>query len=94
MNIRRGILRLWIVASLAWIALSGWWFWNSCVPDQDGWLWCSIGEGDWIVELQYFGWRDVLRIAMWFLGPPILGFTLGGAALWIGKGFSPAGPSN
>jgi hypothetical protein len=94
MNLRRGLLRLWIVLSALWIVFAIWRFWTSCVPGSDGWLWCSIGDDDWIAELRYFGWRDAVRLALWLLGPPVACFVLGAIGLWVGNGFSRSANSN
>jgi hypothetical protein len=60
------------------------------LPDETGWLWCSIAAGDWIMELRYFSFRDAARIAAWIVGPPLAVLIAGAAGFWVAAGFSSA----
>jgi hypothetical protein len=88
MNLRRGFFRIWIALSVLWVALSTWLIWESCVRDSDGYLWCSVLDGDWIMELRYFGWRDGLRIATAVLSVPVGLLIIGATSFWVKRGFS------
>jgi hypothetical protein len=90
MNVRRGLFRVWLVASILWAAFATWSFWNSCVPGPDGWLWCATGQDDWIMEMRYFKLTDAMRLAAWLLGAPLAAFIAGAAGLWVTAGFSRA----
>ncbi len=87
MNLMRGLFRLWILVSVLWVGFSGWRFWGSCMPGQDGELWCATGVEDWVTRLKYFGLREAFHVAAFTLGLPLALFVIGLAAVWVGRGF-------
>jgi hypothetical protein len=79
MNYRRGFIRLWVVLSLAWIAV----IWST----QDWWrieLSCMYRYGPWCDYGAVKDWRDGLEY-LW--GPPAFVLIFGAALGWIVTGF-------
>jgi hypothetical protein len=94
MDVRRGLWRLWILASVLWVAFHGWRFWDKCIPGSEGDVWCPIGHDDWVRDLRYFDYADVLRNTAWIFGPPVACLIIGLGVLWVGDGFSERPRSN
>lgn len=90
MNTQRGLLRIWMIASVIWIIYLAWDFWQSCrlIPGTGrGALWCDTGQDDWLTELKNIGLMDYGRGAVMALTPPIISLILGFAIAWTIKGF-------
>ena len=89
MNIRRGLFRVWILASACWITGYIWYFWAHCFRLQDDTLMCmeSYGYDDWAKPLSYFTFIDYLRIAGIVLSGPVIVIALGAAISWAVTGF-------
>jgi hypothetical protein len=100
MDVRRGLWRLWILASVLWAGFHGWLFWDNCIPGSDGDLWCPTWLGDkrlpsdLVLGLRQFGYGDALRIAAWLFGPPVACLIIGLGFFWVGDGFSERPRSN
>jgi len=82
MNWRRGILRLWLVASLAWIF---WTVWHHR-------LYCQIGiklpsDAPWCGDQFADPWEAYTSIAVSALSFPILTLALWLIGEWIARGF-------
>lgn len=84
MNFRRGLFRLWIIASLVWFV--GWlgYLWAFCEPTgYSGFVkFCSSSSSFW-----NFGFWSYESIAAMGIGPAMAAFILGLAGLWAAKGF-------
>lgn len=95
MNWRRGLSRLWLVASALWI---GFWFWYRDVPCALGFnyfgikWWCS----DPVWEAPPNGFLLDLRSGTFALmfGVPAAALVFGLVAQWIASGFGPRHNSN
>ena len=94
MNLRRGLLRLWVVFSIAWIVAGG-----VEIYSQAGWatygkytIGCRIDEDDpsdrriCVTLLGRLVVTDVARLA-WVFGPPIAVLIIGAALWWAVAGF-------
>jgi hypothetical protein len=84
MDVRRGILRLWLVASAAWIA---WTLWQSDVSCPLTAIGIAVPNDPWCKDplvdpIAYYS--DLVVKA---LGPPVSAAILWFAALWISAGF-------
>lgn len=89
MNLRAGILRLWLVFSVFWIAGSGWILWDdlrgNCpdVADPNGINVCELDK-------TFGGWPsyEMARAIEIVVGVPFLTLVLGTSLLWVWRGFS------
>jgi hypothetical protein len=81
MNWRRGLFRLWLVASAVWIARTFWWREACLIPSWlggGGW-WCNDAVVDPIGE-------NLKSVAL-ILGPPAAAFLAGLVSVWVLNGF-------
>jgi hypothetical protein len=89
MNVRHGLLRLWIVASLLWlVAFVVWYFWTQCgysVPGKTDMCW--TGEGDWVGDIRYFSIGTYARLFAIALSVPIGVLFVGYLLAWVLRGF-------
>jgi hypothetical protein len=76
---KRGLFRLWIVASVLWVCGAILWVHNDFCDFWSLPLWCG-GFWDFRTEVQ-------LQILLEIFGPPIAVFFLGLALIWAMKGF-------
>jgi hypothetical protein len=82
MNLRRGLVRLWLIASAVWVAF---WLWRADIPCMLGNT--SAGERPWCTDpLQYPG-TVLADDAILVIGVPVLIGLLGLAGGWIARGF-------
>lgn len=89
MNVRRGLFRLWIVASVVWVAIWFTFIWATCTTHANGQVtFCSTDFSGWQSEWGGFTFWDYARIAEIALGIPVLILALGSALLWALSGFS------
>jgi hypothetical protein len=79
MNIRRGLFRIWLVASLAWIVSSFWMFDYSCFFGH--YPWC-----DWWVVSPLLS-STYVEVLVKTFGPPLVALVGGMAAFWSVAGF-------
>src|SRR5262245_5548035 len=67
MNWRRGLLRVWVVASLIWLAGWLWYVWATCERGQDNKLYCyrSVFD-DWMapVPLTFLDYASIVATGM------------------------------
>ena len=91
----RGFYRLWIAASLLWIAaFLGWYFWKSCFYGaevflgEDQRLWCWSGEGDWYEAVGEFSAGTYARLIAIILIVPIAMLLIGYIIAWVVRGFA------
>jgi hypothetical protein len=89
MKLRRGLFRVWLVASCVWFA--GWlvYVWHTCQPQGSQLsVYCRMSLfDDWVKQPQYFTLSDYASIIVSGLAVPIGAFILGLAALWAADGF-------
>jgi hypothetical protein len=89
MNWRRGLLRLWLLASLAWVAFNAFAF---SVPrslsDAIGWGLPEPPPG-YVLDAVTAGWANLRGFLLFGLGMPALALALGFAAAWVARGFKP-----
>jgi hypothetical protein len=79
MNWRRGLFRLWLLASVLWVGGCLWLLDYSCF--FGAYPWCNW----WVVRpLLSSTYAEVLAKTF---GPPVILFLIGYALLWIGRGF-------
>jgi hypothetical protein len=82
MNLRRGLLRLWIVCSVAWIVAIGYDTYTLSLPPLPPGFKYGAAPYPPVELLGKFFERDVIESHVkWAFGPPI-GLLIGGAALW------------
>jgi hypothetical protein len=89
MNLKRGLFRIWVVASLIWFL--GWlaYVWATCLPQENSvevYCYTSLFD-DWMSPVSYFSLRDYARIGAMGIGPPIAVLVLGFSILWAADGF-------
>jgi hypothetical protein len=91
----RGFYRLWIAASLLWIAaFLGWYFWKGCFYGaevflgEDQRLWCWSGEGDWYEAVGEFSAGTYARLIAIILIVPIAMLLIGYIIAWVVRGFA------
>ncbi len=83
MNVRRGLFRVWLVLSIAWVAANVWRLDFSCLRGAEKDLpWC---------EAQAHSYLKVLSI---MIGVPLAAFILGRVIGWIFDGFRSGANSN
>jgi hypothetical protein len=87
MNLKRGFVRLWIVASLLWIAAFIWYLRASCSYSADDVLDCWTGDEDWMMPISYFSIRDYARLGMIGASVPLGLLFFGYVIAWVAKGF-------
>jgi hypothetical protein len=98
MNLRRGLFRIWVVASLIWLIGWHWYVWATCetkhIPfSSQGEPWkeyvkfCYTGFGEWMTQVQNFTFWDYASIAATGVGVPIAAFVIGFGLLWAADGF-------
>jgi hypothetical protein len=89
MNLRRGLFRLWLVASCAWCV--GWliYFGHTCQPRANvPLIYCRLLLlNDWVHHSENFTVDDYLNITLSGLAVPVAAFILGLAGLWAVEGF-------
>jgi hypothetical protein len=89
MNLRRGLLRLWVVFSVAWIIAVGFDIYFRGVVVQPGEY--TIGPptepGD--IDVTLFGRMVVIGVShlAWAFGPPVAVLIIGAALSWAIAGF-------
>jgi hypothetical protein len=88
MNLRRGSVRLWVIASGIWIAF---WLWRADIPCMLGHT--SSGEAPWCTDPLRYPMTVLVNDAILIIGVPVLIGLLGLAVAWITQGFR-AGRSN
>jgi hypothetical protein len=88
-NLRRGLFRVWVVASLCWVGAWLGYVWATCVtPPGQTVYFCRIGLfDDWMKQITYFTFWDYLTFAVSTLSVPIILLTLGSAVWWAVNGF-------
>ena len=79
MNIKRGLLRIWVVASVVWIALCAMFLDFSCFYTTGPWC-------EWWVKSPFLSNTYTQRIAVTF-GAPLAVLLVGFAVAWAVKGF-------
>lgn len=85
MNVQRGALRLWCVASLLWVAGSAWWLDLDCALGDWSAPWCGL-----LADFGHYLPSDYWRLAMIVLAPPAAALGLGASAVWVSRGFRPS----
>jgi hypothetical protein len=88
MNLRRGLVRLWVVASTVWVAF---WLWRADIPCMLGHT--SAGETPWCTDQLQYSMSVGVSDALLVIRVPILIGLLGLTVAWITQGFR-AGRSN
>ena len=88
MNLRRGVVRLWLIASAVWVAF---WLWRADIPCMLGHT--SAGERPWCTDPLQYTETVLVNDAILVIGVPVLIGLLGLAVAWIARGFR-AGASN
>ena len=85
MNWRRGLIRLWIVGSIAWVLFTVW----------SGDLSCFVGSYPWCAWWIVSPWWQSTYLAALakVFGTPILVLSLGAAISWVVGGFHDGGKS-
>jgi hypothetical protein len=85
MSLRRGLFRLWVVLSVAWIAIGAWWRNVLCefnLAYHGNGPWCYYQAQDWALHTE---------TAALLIGPPAAAGLIG----WVALGFtSESGNSN
>jgi hypothetical protein len=95
MNLRRGLFRIWIVASLIWFV--GWlaYVWATCTPmhisgtpenEYVQFCYTSLFQ-DWMRQRQDFAFWDYASIGATGIGIPFAVLILGAGFLWAADGF-------
>src|SRR5271165_2683102 len=77
MNVRRGLFRLWVICSVAWIAVVGFdaiYYWQAALSEGEQWTY------------------SIRPHLAWALGPPTALLVLYAAVQWISVGFKHDGP--
>jgi hypothetical protein len=100
MNLRRGLLRLWVICSIAWIAAVGFHaysLWPTPVRPWTayqalGWSGPAATKPPTIEDLlDDFVWlrmRGIVRTHLeWAFGPPVAALIIGAVLGWAGAGF-------
>lgn len=95
MNVKRELLRAWIVGSLLWIL--GWiaFIWQSCITKD---IPPALGGGhavfcrtslldDWMGQPRYFGVWEYTQMLFTGMGIPIVCLLIGLGVLWVIRGF-------
>jgi hypothetical protein len=92
MNIRHGILRLWLVMSAIWLASWGAYVWGSRIDGAED----AHGErllafhtdfGKGWTELKDFGFGDYLSLTAIGIGIPLAVLMVGYGVWWVAGGF-------
>lgn len=83
----RGIFRLWITCSVAWVGFAVFRFVSACSADSAGIHWCQIGSGDWQKEIGQFALSDYADLVGFAAAPPILFGLVILTVGWILNGF-------
>jgi hypothetical protein len=89
MNIRAGLLRLWVVLSILWVLGNAWLSWDALagncpdVSDPNGINFCELAH-----EFGASLFEERVRALGFAFGPPILVLLLGLSLLWVASGFS------
>jgi len=89
-NLRRGLFRLWIAASLLRLAAYVAYLWARCayVDTVDGTtLMCWTGEGDWVGGIQYFSIGTYARLFAIAVSVPLGMMLVGYLLAWVMRGF-------
>lgn len=99
MNLRRGLFRIWLAGSLAWLGFISWQYFSRChygsshpFEKSPIVLWCPVKREKGLIlggNVHEFGFYDLVAIATAFFGPPVTAFILGLVVLWIVEGFKP-----
>jgi hypothetical protein len=87
-NWKRGLLRVWVIASLIWLA--GWllYFWATCNLNPDNDLYCYTSFlDDWMKPAPYFTFLDYASIVATGMVVPIAALIIGFGILWAVGGF-------
>jgi hypothetical protein len=84
MNIRRGLWRLWLVLTVAWLGFAIW-----TTPDLQTCLF-RIGSGQWC---DHWTTHDYLAAVGVLFGGPVALLVLGCAVFWITSGFKEPKPT-
>ena len=95
MNLRRGLFRIWIVASLIWFVGWLWYVRATCIQSvAAGKQGTSIVQfcytslySDWMGQPQDFTFWDYASIGATGIGIPFAVLILGGGILWAADGF-------
>jgi len=88
MNLRRGLVRLWVIASAVWVVF---WLWRADIPCLLGYT--SGGEAPWCKDPLQYSMNVGVSDALLVIGVPIVTGLIGLAVAWITQGFR-AGRSN
>jgi hypothetical protein len=88
MNLRRGGVRLWLIASAVWVTF---WLWRADIPCMLGHT--SAGEKPWCTDPLQYPETVLANDAILVIGVPVLIGLLALAVAWITRGFR-ADPSN
>jgi hypothetical protein len=87
MNIRRGLLRLWIVGSIAWAVGVGYHGYEAYPPKSDHSRLTAEAEEVW-ARIERAEERKVIRSHLeWALGPPLVILVVGASLGWALAGF-------
>jgi hypothetical protein len=89
MNVRRGLLRLWVVASAIYIITDIAIYWSARKSGFDCLMRTKVGP--WC---DYWGSTDFVVALGELLLPPLAVLVLGGALIWAATGFRRDRPSN
>src|SRR5437870_1511027 len=91
MNVKRGVLRIWLVASATWVV--GWagyvrWTCQRVLygPTEGQWF-CYVGFSDWMPFVSDFGFIHYASLASVALGVPLTILVLGAGTWWAITGF-------
>lgn len=95
MNLKRGLLRIWLVASGMWLV--GWflYIWATCdlkhvpgdQPDNSYVTLCYTGFSGWMTQVRYFTIWDYASIILSGIAVPVAAFILGICTFWAAAGF-------
>jgi len=96
MNARRGLLRLWVFASLIWVVSWAAYVWFSRLEEAEDptgrtFLAFHTGFGKEWKEISEFGFEDYLGLSAIWLGIPLAVFVLG-YVVWRARQASEAKP--
>ena len=85
MNLRRGFIRVWMIASAVWVAF---WLWRADIPCMLGHT--SAGETPWCAAALVYPRTVLVKDAFLVVGVPVLAGLLGLAVAWVARGFRAA----
>jgi hypothetical protein len=85
-NLRKGMLRLWIAASVVWLV--GWaaYVFKTCEFQNVQWY-CYTGFGEWMSPITYLTFWDYASLIATGMSFPLVALVLGAGTWWVINGF-------